>query len=89
MTTLIDVDSSHREPRAARTVDVLGVPWPAHKVHALVVAAAVALVSLVLVGSLEVTAWVSGLALLAVWWGGRHLPGTAAVAPASNPPGIS
>ncbi|MCG7632438.1 MULTISPECIES: hypothetical protein [Gordonia] len=89
MTTLIDVDPSHREPRAARTVDVFGVQWPAHKIHAVVAAAAVALVSLLLVGSLEITAWASGLVLLAVWWGERYLPGTAAVAPASNPPGIS
>ncbi|WP_044506900.1 hypothetical protein [Gordonia sp. KTR9] len=89
MATLIDVDPRHRAPRASRTVDVLGVLWPAHKVHALVAAAAVALVSVLLIGSLEVTAWVSGLTLLAVWWGERYLPGTAAVAPASNPPGIS
>ena len=89
MATLIDVDAGRPASRRPRTVDVLGAQWPVHKAHAVATAAVVALVSLVLLGSLEVTAWVSGVTLLAVWWGERYLLGTAAVAPASNPPGIS
>ncbi|MBN0971626.1 hypothetical protein GR168_14375 [Gordonia sp. JH63] len=89
MATLIDVDPGRPASRQPRTVDVLGAQWPVHKAHAVAAAVVVALVSLVLLGSLAVTAWASGLTLLAVWWGERYLPGTAAVAPASNPPGIS
>jgi hypothetical protein len=89
MTTLIDVNPCRPAPRAARTVEVLGVRWPAHKAHAVVAGLVAAVLGLVFLGSPQVTAWVTGVVVLAVWWGERYLPGKAAVAPASNPPGIS
>ncbi|MBD0860113.1 hypothetical protein IA539_02650 [Gordonia sp. zg691] len=85
MTTVFDVDPY----RPARTVDVFGVRWPARKAHAVVAGLAVALLSLLAFGSPQFTAWVTAVTVLAVWWGERYLPGKAATAPASNPPGIS
>ncbi|WP_137811602.1 hypothetical protein, partial [Gordonia sp. GAMMA] len=66
-----------------------GVRWPAHKAHAVLAGVVAALATLVIFGSPQASAWVSAVVVLAVWWGERYLAGNAAVAPRSNPPGIS
>ncbi len=89
MTTMIGINAHRPVRRAHRTVEVFGVDWPAHKAHAVLAGVATAVVTLLIFGSLQATAWVTAVAVLAVWWGERYLPGNAAVAPRSNPPGIS
>ncbi|MGX7693429.1 hypothetical protein [Gordonia polyisoprenivorans] len=88
MTAMIEMNPVREHARAVRTVDVAGVAWPAHKLQAIAVAGVVGLISL-LVLTPELTAWLSGVALVTTWLVARHLPGNAATAPASNPPGIS
>ncbi|KAF0970516.1 MULTISPECIES: hypothetical protein [Gordonia] len=89
MTTMIGINVHRPHRRAPRTIDVFGVEWPAHKAHAVLAGIATAVVALLILGSLQATAWVTAVAVLAVWWGERYLAGNAAVAPRSNPPGIS
>ncbi|MDL9937429.1 hypothetical protein QSJ18_11795 [Gordonia sp. ABSL1-1] len=89
MTAFIAFEAPARQRRAVRTVDVAGVAWPAYKLHALLVGIVVAMAIFALTASGQLTMWVTAGAVLVVWWGGRYRPGNAAVAPASNPPGIS
>ncbi|GAA1482925.1 hypothetical protein GCM10009624_33650 [Gordonia sinesedis] len=90
MTTLIEPNPVRRTAATTtRTVSVAGVPWPVHKLRAVLAALAVGVVVLVVTRSPELTAWLSGGTLLAVWWVGAHLPGKAATDPRSNPLGIS
>ncbi|SDU40715.1 hypothetical protein [Gordonia westfalica] len=89
MTTMIGINAHRPVRRAPRTIEVFGIEWPAHKAHAVLAGVATAVVTLLIFGSPQATAWVTAVAVLAVWWGERYLPGNAAVAPGSNPPGIS
>lgn len=58
---------------ALPSVQVASVRWPAHKLHAVILAVLVAVGALVLTGSGQITMWASALTLLAVWWGERAL----------------
>lgn len=89
MTTMIGTNAYRPARRARATVEVFGVRWPAHKAHAVLAGVVAALAALVIFGSPQASAWVSAVVVLAVWWGERYLAGNAAVAPRSNPPGIS
>ncbi|NDK90509.1 hypothetical protein GYA93_13105 [Gordonia desulfuricans] len=71
------------------TREIGGVAWPVYKLHAVVAALVVAVVSLAVFTSIEATAWLSGLTLLLVWWGERYRAGKAATASRSHPAGIS
>lgn len=63
--------------RAVPSVDVAGVPWPAYKVHALLVALVVAATVLGVTGSAELTVWITTAATTVTWWSLRlaHLRG--------------
>ncbi|RPA63478.1 hypothetical protein EF294_08240 [Gordonia oryzae] len=88
MTAMIEINLFREHARVVRSVDVAGVAWPVHKLQAIAVAGVVGLISLLALTP-ELTAWLSGVALVTTWLVARHLPGNAATAPASNPPGIS
>ncbi|GAA1893217.1 MAG: hypothetical protein INR72_04395 [Williamsia herbipolensis] len=57
--------------RAVPSVDVAGVPWPAYKVHALLVALVVAAAVLTVTRSPELTVWVTTASATVSWWGLR------------------
>ena len=57
-----------RGVREVPSVDVAGVPWPAYKVHALLVAVVAAAVVLGITGSPELAVWVTTAATTVTWW---------------------
>ena len=57
--------------RPVPSIDVAGVPWPAYKVHALLVALVVAVVVLAITRSPELTVWVTAATATVSWWGLR------------------
>lgn len=54
-------------------VSVFGVPWPMHKLVAVVAAVIVAAMTYTFTESGAVAMWASASALLVVWWGGYHV----------------
>ena len=71
MATMIQTTAPAAARAAFPGVEVAGVSWPLYKLYAVGVAVVVALVSLVMFTSHEVTAWSSALALLVTWWVAR------------------
>ena len=57
-----------RGVREVPSVDVAGVPWPAYKVHALLVALVVAATVFGVTGSPELTVWITTAVTTVTWW---------------------
>ncbi|WP_299576752.1 hypothetical protein [uncultured Williamsia sp.] len=64
MTTIETTSGVHAVP----SVDVAGVPWPAYKVHALIVGLLVAVVVGVATLSAETTVLAAAATTTAAWW---------------------
>lgn len=88
MTAMIESNPTYGCDTAVRTIDIAGAAWPVYKLQAVVVAVVVGIASLALFTP-EITAWLSATALVVTWLVARQLPGNAATARGSNPPGIS
>lgn len=77
MTVLIDSNPRLRETPRTQTVTVAGIALPAHKLYAVIAALAVAVVALVVTGSIEVVAWSAAVTAIAVgvstWYYGDQI----------------
>ncbi len=73
VTTLNDALSADvaRRTDMPASVEVFGVAWPVYKVHALLAGLVAVALVLALGGTGAVAVWVSGAAVLLVWWGER------------------
>ncbi|EGD55881.1 hypothetical protein [Gordonia neofelifaecis] len=70
MTALIQLVPETATVRPAVRVSVFGVPWPAHKLAAVVAGAVVAALVFAFSGSGAVAMWATAATVVAVWWGG-------------------
>ena len=68
MTTIETAEGTPAVP----SIDVAGVPWPAYKVHAMLVALVVAMIVLTATRSAELTVWITTAATTVAWWGLRY-----------------
>jgi hypothetical protein len=88
MTTLIEIvhGPTHHTERTSRTVDVAGVAWPVYKLYAVIGGLLAGLGALLITDSGQITMWVTAVAVLTVWWGGRMLaPALRATSPGTPP----
>ncbi|MFT4042396.1 MAG: hypothetical protein QM673_04465 [Gordonia sp. (in: high G+C Gram-positive bacteria)] len=73
MTVLTQSYESPGRPARVRTVEVAGILWPLYKLHAVAAALLAALITLSVTRDPQITAWVSGVVLISVWWVERYL----------------
>ncbi|MGB3603190.1 MAG: hypothetical protein WBA38_06490 [Gordonia sp. (in: high G+C Gram-positive bacteria)] len=76
MATLIQLIPEASRVRTLASVSVFGVPWPIHKLAAVVVGFVAAGLAFWFTGSGNAAMWASAAAVVVVWWGGYRIGGS-------------